>query len=157
MLVAVEHAAKVPTPFPIHVVSIHDAHFPVRVVDAPMHLLLPVNATASGSTPDLLGRLPLSATAIGIDYSSSGGPVTFGSGQACPTPSGSSECASGSNGGFGSGFQSLAGPGAGQQLYGQTYDHPAPEPQISGLVYAAPSLFESATLYGFSLNPIPAP
>jgi hypothetical protein len=148
MLVAVSRPSKVPVPFPMEISSVHRTSFPVRAIAAP--LAVPPGITAVGATDDRLGRLPLSAYAIGIDLPRSAVPISAGGGQACPTQARSVRCAAGSNGGFGSGMEDR---GAAQMVYGEDYDHPVPAPQIVGYVYNAPGPFESAALYGFAFAP----
>lgn len=152
MLIALDRAATVALPFPMHVVSVRQTSFPVRVVNAPIDLKLPAAPAVTGSTADRLGELPLSATAIGIDLTTNPSPVSSSSGDACPTDSGSTKCRGNSHMAFFSDTQEFGGSSPEQVVFGEDYQKPVQAAAVSGNAYHAPIPFESARLFGFSFR-----
>ena len=150
MLVAMDHAATVRMPMPMHVVSVHASAFAADVVIHPIALAAP-GVAAVDWTADPIGRFHLSTTAIALDWNSDPSPVADMQGDACHSSSPVVSCAQSSSSYLTETIE-LGGSNARRVIFGEGYDRPAAMAYISGYAANAPTPFDAATLYGFGMD-----
>jgi hypothetical protein len=152
--VAVEHRTRVQMPFPMHVVKVRPASFKVTAVIHPVSMATPVSVAVADSATDSLGNLPLSTTAIAVDWKSDAAPVEDDSGDACPSASQTMSCSGSANLSYTEGTQEL-GPAGGphQEVMGEAFDSPDAAPYISAYAVCVPTPLNAATIYGFAMVP----
>lgn len=154
VVVAVEHPTRVQMPFPMHVVKVRPASFKVTAVIHRLALPAPASVAVVGSAADSLGRLPLSTTAIAVDWDSDVAPAEENSGDACPSTSQTMSCSGTANLLYTEDTQEI-GPAGGphQAVTGEAFDIPNPAAYISAYATAVPSPFNAATIFGFAMAP----
>jgi hypothetical protein len=154
MDIALDRAARVQMPFAMHVVRQRTEKFAVAFDAHPVALPAPVTPAVTGSTPDSLGRLPLSTTAVAIDWKTDPSSVSETSGDACPSTTQSMSCTGSANMTYDVEtweFGTVGGPH--QLVMGEAFDTPADAAYISAYATSVPTPFDAATIYGFAMAP----
>ena len=163
LLIAVDRPASIPLPFPMQVKSLHATTFEARAQIQQIRQVAPASAATVGRTPDTTTGMPLSATAIAIDWAHDPlRPQSLAQANACPTDSslGGTQCSGDwnirfvndtSTCGVANGCLNVDGPH--QYVIGEAFDQPVDAGEIAGFAINAPVPFTSATLYGFGIAP----
>jgi hypothetical protein len=156
-LVASARRARVPMPFPMRIVKVVRTPFEAAATSRRLSPLGFTGTAALGSMPDRLGRMPLTSTAVAIDWMSNPSPVNETDADACPSSSsyGGPSCGTANNVRYvNATYESGNGLGSTQQLtVGEGFDHSVPAEFVSGFVVHTPIPFDAVTLVAFAMDP----
>lgn len=156
MLVAVQHAGRVPLPFPMHVVKRSATSFRVTAQTQPVHLLTRHSSAALGATRDLLRDLPVESTGVVLDWAADPSSTESVDGDTCPTAlpvAGALLCPKRNLSNY---VITQTGFGAGTPLQvtlGEGFNHTVNAPYLSAFATNLPTPFDAATIVAFGIDP----
>ena len=159
MLIAVQHAGRVPLPLPMRVLSVQRTRFRVTGITHQIRLLTPSSSVVAGSVRNSLHDLPVESTGIVLDWAADQSLTESVQGDTCPNalPVGALVCPKRNLSTY---VIATTGFGRGtplQIVLGEGFDHVVNAPYLSTYAANLPTPFDAATIVAFGIDPQPHP